>query len=101
MRGVDVEQGTLDRVESGFDWGRAFEAERRHLFGVAYRMTGSASLADDLVQDAWLRASASAEVPRSPRAYLTTIVTRLALDALTSARARRETYVGPGSPSPS
>src|SRR5262245_34171365 len=81
----------------------AFEAQRPRLFAVAYRMLGSASEAEDVVQDAWLRyerrAASNAEV-RSPEAYLTTIVTRLCLDRMKSARATRESYVGPWLPEP-
>ena len=78
-----------------------FQAQRPLLFSVAYRMLGSASDAEDVVQDAWLRYSAAqpAEV-RSPRAFLTTVVTRLCLDRLKSARAAREAYVGPWLPEP-
>jgi RNA polymerase sigma-70 factor (ECF subfamily) len=79
----------------------AFEPHRRYLFGVAYRMLGSASDAEDVVQDAWLRyAAAQPSDLRSPQAYLTTIVTRLCLDRLKSARATREEYVGPWLPEP-
>jgi len=78
-----------------------FQANRPHLFGVAYRMLGSASDAEDVVQDAWLRyAAARPSDLRSPKAYLTTIVTRLCLDRLKSARAAREEYVGPWLPEP-
>jgi RNA polymerase sigma-70 factor (ECF subfamily) len=78
-----------------------FELHRRQLFAVAYRMLGSASDAEDVVQDAWLRyAAAQPSDLRSPQAYLTTIVTRLCLDRLKSARATRETYVGPWLPEP-
>ncbi len=78
-----------------------FQAHRPALFAVAYRMLGSATDAEDVVQDAWLRFSAAqpADV-RSARAYLTTIVTRLCLDRLKSARAAREDYVGPWLPEP-
>lgn len=78
-----------------------FERHRPHLFALAYRMIGSAAEAEDVVQDAWLR-SASAESTdiRSPRAYLTTVVTRLSLDRLKSARITREQYVGPWLPEP-
>ena len=63
-----------------------FEAHRALLFSIAYRMLGSASEAEDVVQDAWLRARhAAADDLRSPRAYLTTIVTRLCIDQLRSA----------------
>jgi len=78
-----------------------FELHREKLFGVAYRMLGSASEAEDVVQDAWLRYDAVArDSIRSPEAFLTTIVTRLCLDRLKSARATREEYVGPWLPEP-
>jgi RNA polymerase sigma-70 factor (ECF subfamily) len=78
-----------------------FQANRPLLFAVAYRMLGSASDAEDVVQDAWLRyAAAQPSDVRSPKAYLTTIVTRLCLDRLKSARAAREEYVGPWLPEP-
>jgi RNA polymerase sigma-70 factor (ECF subfamily) len=78
-----------------------FEALRPWLFQVGYRMLGTASDAEDVVQDAWLRYSAAAPSGiDSPKAYLTTVVTRLCLDRLKSARARREAYVGPWLPEP-
>ncbi|MBA2470050.1 MAG: RNA polymerase sigma factor SigJ [Chloroflexia bacterium] len=78
-----------------------FQSTRRFLFAVAYRMTGSASDAEDLVQDAWLRYLDAGSPPvDSLRAYLTTTVSRLALDLLKSARVRRERYVGPWFPEP-
>jgi RNA polymerase sigma-70 factor (TIGR02957 family) len=78
-----------------------FERHRSQLFSLAYRMLGSASEAEDVVQDAWLRSSAAeATDVRSPRAYLMTVVTRLALDRLKSARVTREQYVGPWLPEP-
>ncbi|NUP10986.1 MAG: RNA polymerase sigma-70 factor [Polyangiaceae bacterium] len=83
-----------------FDWTSRFEQERPYLFAVAYRMLGSASEADDILQEAWLRVRTSEEVPRNARAFLTTVVVRLCLDAAKSARARRETYVGPWLPEP-
>src|SRR4029450_2949030 len=77
----------------------AFESHRPKLFGIAYRMLGSASEAEDVVQDAWLRyAGSTRSEVRSPEAYLTTIVTRLCLDRLKSARVARETYRGPWAP---
>jgi RNA polymerase sigma-70 factor (ECF subfamily) len=76
-----------------------FERLRPRLFGIAYRLLGSAADAEDIVQDAWLRFSRADRV-ESPGAFLTTIVTRLSLTALDSARARRETYVGPWLPEP-
>lgn len=79
----------------------AFEGHRDLLFSVAYRMLGGAADAEDIVQDAWLRRSAAdrADVA-GPRAYLIRIVTNTALDRLRSARARRESYVGPWLPEP-
>src|SRR5476649_2072826 len=78
-----------------------FQTHRPALFAVAYRMLGSATDAEDVVQDAWLRFdSAQPSDLRSARAYLTTIVTRLCLDRLKSARATREEYVGPWLPEP-
>jgi RNA polymerase sigma-70 factor (ECF subfamily) len=76
-----------------------FEEQRPRLFSLAYRMLGSAVDAEDIVQTAWLRWSQSADV-RNPAGFLTTVVTRLCLDELGSARARREAYVGPWLPEP-
>jgi RNA polymerase sigma-70 factor (ECF subfamily) len=79
----------------------AFQMHRAALFAVAYRMLGSASDAEDIVQDAWLRFSAAQPSDlRSAKSYLTTVVTRLCLDRLKSARAAREEYVGPWLPEP-
>jgi RNA polymerase sigma-70 factor (TIGR02957 family) len=78
-----------------------FERHRRLLFTVAYQMLGSVADAEDVVQDTWLRWSAATRDDVSDeRAYLVQITTRLALDRLGSARARRETYVGPWLPEP-
>lgn len=77
-----------------------FEAERRRLTRLAYRMTGSLTEAEDVVQDAWLRWAVVDGGIESPPAYLTRIVTRLCLDRSRSARAQRETYVGPWLPDP-
>lgn len=77
-----------------------FEAERRRLTRLAYRMTGSLTEAEDVVQDAWLRWAGVDGGIESPPAYLTRIVTRLCLDRSRSARAQRETYVGPWLPDP-
>jgi RNA polymerase sigma-70 factor (ECF subfamily) len=79
----------------------AFASVRPLLFSIAYRMVGSVMDAEDLVQDAYLRWEEAPETDvRSPRAYMTTIVTRLAINHLRSARAKRETYVGPWLPEP-
>jgi RNA polymerase sigma-70 factor (ECF subfamily) len=78
-----------------------FNTDRPLLFSIAYRMLGSATDAEDVLQDAWLRyRSADQTAIRSPKAFATTIVTRLCLDRLKSARVARETYVGPWLPEP-
>ncbi|GIL29800.1 RNA polymerase sigma-70 factor [Actinocatenispora comari] len=78
-----------------------FEAHRRLLFSVAYRILGSAADAEDAVQDSWLRWSAAdRSAVADPKAYLVRIVTNLALDRLRSAQHRRESYVGPWLPEP-
>jgi len=69
------------------------------LFSIAYRMLGSVGDAEDVVQEALLRYD-EAEGFESPKAWLTSVVTRLAIDQLRSARARRETYVGEWLPEP-
>jgi RNA polymerase sigma-70 factor (TIGR02957 family) len=69
------------------------------MFSIAYRMTGSVSDAEDIVQEVFLRASKDADA-ESPKAYLATITTRLAIDHLRSARVRRESYVGTWLPEP-
>ena len=69
------------------------------MFSIAYRMTGSVGDAEDIVQEAFLRAGQDAEV-ESPKGYLATITTRLAIDHLRSARVRRESYVGTWLPEP-
>jgi RNA polymerase sigma-70 factor (ECF subfamily) len=70
------------------------------LFSLAYRMVGSVVEAEDLVQEAFLRLHRTGEDVESPKAFLTTVVTRLAIDHLRSARVRREAYVGPWLPEP-
>jgi RNA polymerase sigma-70 factor (ECF subfamily) len=80
-----------------------FEELRPKAFGVAYRMLGSVSEAEDVVQEGLLRLHRQLEGEaqiESPEAYLVTVVTRLAIDELRSARARRETYVGEWLPEP-
>jgi RNA polymerase sigma-70 factor (ECF subfamily) len=72
-----------------------FERHRRHLRAVAYRMLGSLSDADDVVQEAWLRLNRSdADSVENMRGWLTTVVARLCLDVLRARQARREDYVG-------
>lgn len=78
----------------------SFESHRRALTGLAYRMLGSRAEAEDVVQDAYLRwHEVDRDAVEKPRRYLGTIVTRLCLDRMKSARARREVYVGSGFPS--
>lgn len=78
----------------------AFEAQRPRLLRLGYRMLGSLSEAEDIVQEAWLRWSGVQDRVATPSAYLTRVVTRLCLDHMKSARARRETYVGAWLPEP-
>jgi RNA polymerase sigma-70 factor (ECF subfamily) len=78
-----------------------FEAYRPLMFSIAYRMLGSAMEAEDIVQDVYLRWQTMApEAVRSPKAFLSTIVTRLSLNRLESARSRRESYIGSWLPEP-
>jgi RNA polymerase sigma-70 factor (ECF subfamily) len=76
-----------------------FEAERPRLLGLAYRILGSAVDAEDVVQEAWVRWQAAHDVER-PAAWLTTVVSRLALDAWRAQQRKREDYVGPWLPEP-
>ena len=78
-----------------------FQEQRRRLMGVSYRILGSIADAEDVVQDAWLRWSATdVATVNNPEAYLTTVVTRLSLDRLRTLKARREVYSGPWLPEP-
>ncbi len=78
-----------------------FVAVRRRLFGIAYRMLGSRTEAEDIVQETWLRwQNYDRSKVVDPAAFLATTTTRLCLNALQSARARRETYIGPWLPEP-
>src|SRR3954452_13672653 len=78
-----------------------FQSVRPRLFGIAYRMLSSATEAEDLVQDVWLRwQTCDRSKVVNPAAFLATATTRLAINELQSARVRRETYVGPWLPEP-
>lgn len=78
-----------------------FEAERPRLMGLAYRILGSVTDAEDVLQDAWLRWNMQdLKTVDNSRAFLTTVVTRLSIDHLRRTRARRETYTGPWLPEP-
>lgn len=91
-----------NRVSDDLDAAAAiFTAARSRLFGVAYRMLGTVSEAEDIVQDVWLKwQSYDRDTVRDPVAFLMTATTRLCITELTSARARRETYIGPWLPEP-
>src|ERR687894_1215370 len=78
-----------------------FERHRSLLFSIAYRMLGSVTDAEDIVQETYVRWQEAPETEvRSPKSYLSAVVTRLSIDRLRSARARREEYVGPWLPEP-
>lgn len=78
-----------------------FARHRARVFGIAYRLTGTVSDAEDVVQDTWLRwASIDVSDIRSPEAWLTTAASRLGLDHLRRLKSRRETYVGQWLPEP-
>jgi RNA polymerase sigma-70 factor (TIGR02957 family) len=91
----DVETGEHD------DGLSAFAPVRPRLFGIAYRMLGSATEAEDVVQDVWLRwQSTNRGAVENPPAYLATTATRLCINLVQSAHARRETYIGTWLPEP-
>ena len=90
-------------MAEGTRTGRAkdFDRHRPLLFSIAYRMLGSVMDAEDIVQEAYLRwQGVSGEEIRSPKSYLSVIVTRLSIDRLRREKARREEYVGPWLPEP-
>jgi RNA polymerase sigma-70 factor (ECF subfamily) len=83
--------------------GDLYEELRPYMFAIAYRMVGSVSDAEDIVQEAFLRfhrATSGGDVVESPKAYLSAVTTRLGIDHLRSARVRRERYVGQWLPEP-
>jgi RNA polymerase sigma-70 factor (ECF subfamily) len=83
--------------------GDLYEELRPYMFAIAYRMVGSVSDAEDIVQEAFLRfhrATSEGDVVDSPKAYLSAVTTRLGIDHLRSARVRRERYVGQWLPEP-
>ena len=90
---LKISQGSNDRVQ-------AFASNRSYLVLLAYRMLGDVGRAEDMVQEAWLRWQAVAVQVESPRAYLVTVVTRLCLQELDSARSRKEESRGDRLPEP-
>lgn len=99
---VDVEVAAADDDNTSLEQAvTVFESVRPRLFGIAYRMLGSAAEAEDLVQEVWLRwQTCDRGKVANPAAFLATAMTRLAINELQSARVRRETYVGPWLPEP-
>ncbi|NUP52122.1 MAG: RNA polymerase sigma-70 factor [Catenulispora sp.] len=96
--GAAAEPVGLDDLDRAAE---VFTGLRPRLFGIAYRMLSSATEAEDLVQEAWLRwQNTDRGVIRDPAAFLAATTTRLAINALQSARVRRETYIGPWLPEP-
>src|SRR5437899_4471733 len=99
----DSEKASGTPLESGDDSSKlaAFEQHRGLLFSIAYRMLGSVADAEDTLQDAFIRwERASTTEVRSPKAFLVTVVSRLCINQLQSARARREEYIGEWLPEP-
>ena len=95
MRTGESDATSLDQAT------RDFAAARPRLFGIAYRMLGSATEAEDVVQEVWLRwQKADRSDILEPAAFLATVATRLAINVTQSARVRRESYVGPWLPEP-
>lgn len=95
---TDEDLGVCTELEDAL---ATFDAHRRRLFGVAYRMLGTVSDAEDVVQETWIRwQNTDRSKVQEPVAFLTTIVTRLSINVLQSSRVRRETYIGPWLPEP-
>lgn len=89
------------KADRGDDGLSAFAEVHPRLFGIAYRMLGSAAEAEDMVQNVWLRwQTAARSVVENPAAFLSTTTTRMCINFVQSARSRRESYVGPWLPEP-
>jgi RNA polymerase sigma factor (sigma-70 family) len=98
---TDMSPMTRVSLETVTDPAETFQAQRRRLLGLAYRLLGAASDAEDVVQDAYLRWSAAdPDSVHDVAAWLTTVVVNLCRNRLASARARRERYVGTWLPEP-
>jgi RNA polymerase sigma factor (sigma-70 family) len=96
-----VEERLVDEASTDDDGLSAFLNVRPRLFGIAYRMLGSAAAAEDIVQDVWVRwQTTDRSVVRDTAAFLATTTTRLAINVINSARSRRETYMAPSRPEP-
>jgi RNA polymerase sigma-70 factor, ECF subfamily len=95
-------QGRTDDASRGDVVSRTeeFEELRPLMFSLAYRLLGSVSEVEDVMQEAWLRYQSTLTQPRSPKAFLSAVVTRISIDVLRSARVRREQYVGEWLPEP-
>ncbi|WP_030935888.1 RNA polymerase sigma-70 factor [Streptomyces sp. NRRL S-646] len=92
---------TGDDTDSLDEATKVFVAARPQLFGIAYRVLGSTAEAEDVLQEAWLRwQHTDRAAVREPRAFLTTVTARLAINLAQSARVRRESYTGPWLPEP-
>jgi RNA polymerase sigma-70 factor (ECF subfamily) len=102
MTGMTGTEGRImERSTPEFAGTGEFEAHRSLLLGLAYRLLGSMWDAEDVVQDAYLRwTQTDRSDVKEPRAFLVTVVSRLALDQLRSARVKREAYPGPWLPEP-
>src|SRR5713101_2693591 len=89
------------QFSSSIEYARPFDQHRGLLFSIAYRMLGSVADAEDILQETFIRwLQASGDEIRSPKAFLITIITRLCINHLQSARVRREEYVGQWLPEP-
>lgn len=98
---ADTSRAGESKTNTHDDGLSAFMRVRPRLFGIAYRMLGSAAEAEDIVQDVWLRwQTADRSVVRDAAAFLVTTTTRLAINVMQSARSRRETCAGPWLPEP-
>jgi RNA polymerase sigma-70 factor (ECF subfamily) len=96
---ADESRTQISKKRTHDDGLSAFMSVRPRLFGIAYRMLGSAAEAEDIVQDVWVRwQTAERSCVRDAAAFLVTTATRLAINVMQSARSRRETYVGPWLP---
>lgn len=97
-RGIPPHIAPVDALD---ETAAQFQAMRPRLFGIAYRVTGSAAEAEDVVQDVWLKwQDYDRDSVEQPEAFLVTTTTRTAINVLNSARVRREAYVGPWLPEP-